>query len=116
MGLAYSSDTRGSHAFIPVVRAEIVACPQLPTTLPTLGEAPPEKILARTAEARRDQVFTLHAEHDAGFDKLLAGWQTHDLPMVPLRELAAALDVASLPLHSVALGGQATQGPAFLAE
>ena len=37
-GFGYASDTRGTHPFIPVVRAEIVACPQFPTTLPTLDE------------------------------------------------------------------------------
>jgi undecaprenyl phosphate-alpha-L-ara4FN deformylase len=38
MGFKYSSDTRGTHPFIPTWRAEIIACPQLPTTLPTLDE------------------------------------------------------------------------------
>jgi undecaprenyl phosphate-alpha-L-ara4FN deformylase len=38
LGFDYSSDTRGTHPFIPMVNAEIVACPQLPTTLPTLDE------------------------------------------------------------------------------
>src|SRR3989441_1600768 len=33
LGFDYCSDTRGSCPFIPVWRAEIVACPQLPTTL-----------------------------------------------------------------------------------
>jgi peptidoglycan/xylan/chitin deacetylase (PgdA/CDA1 family) len=38
LGFKYSSDTRGTHPFIPTWQAEIVACPQLPTTLPTLDE------------------------------------------------------------------------------
>ena len=38
LGFLYASDTRGTHPFIPVIRAEIVACPQFPTTLPTLDE------------------------------------------------------------------------------
>ena len=38
MGFDYSSDTRGTHPFIPTWQAEIIACPQLPTTLPTLDE------------------------------------------------------------------------------
>ncbi len=37
-GFDYSSDTRGTHPFIPTWQAEIIACPQLPTTLPTLDE------------------------------------------------------------------------------
>jgi hypothetical protein len=38
MGFVYASDTRGTHPFLPVIKAEIVACPQYPTTLPTLDE------------------------------------------------------------------------------
>ena len=38
LGFRYASDTRGTHPFIPVIRAEIVGCPQFPTTLPTLDE------------------------------------------------------------------------------
>src|SRR3546814_13802247 len=38
LGFRYCSDTRGSHPFLPVYNAEIVACPQLPTTLPALDE------------------------------------------------------------------------------
>jgi undecaprenyl phosphate-alpha-L-ara4FN deformylase len=38
LGYRWASDCRGSHPFIPVWNAEIVACPQLPTTLPTLDE------------------------------------------------------------------------------
>ncbi|MFT3850832.1 MAG: polysaccharide deacetylase family protein [Propionivibrio sp.] len=38
LGFSYASDCRGSHPFIPVIDGEIVACPQLPTTLPTLDE------------------------------------------------------------------------------
>ena len=38
LGFGYCSDTRGTQPFVPVYKAEIVACPQLPTTLPTLDE------------------------------------------------------------------------------
>ena len=37
-GFEYSSDTRGTPPYIPTWQAEIIACPQLPTTLPTLDE------------------------------------------------------------------------------
>jgi undecaprenyl phosphate-alpha-L-ara4FN deformylase len=37
-GLRYASDCRGTHPFMPVWDGEIVGCPQLPTTLPTLLE------------------------------------------------------------------------------
>ena len=38
LGFHYSSDSRGTHPYIPVLDGEIIACPQLPTTLPALGE------------------------------------------------------------------------------
>src|SRR5205085_4956105 len=89
MGFRYASDTRGTHPFIPVIRAEIVDCPQFPTTLPTLDEligldgvteaTVADALLARTAADRRDHVFTLHAELEGmklakTFEALLAGW------------------------------------------
>ena len=117
MGFLYSSDTLGTHPYIPVVRAEIVACPQLPTTLATLDERPPEKILERTAADRRDHVFTLHTERPIGaFERLVTGWKEQGYELVALRTLAASLNVASLPLHTVSLGARAAQGPGFLQE
>jgi undecaprenyl phosphate-alpha-L-ara4FN deformylase len=38
LGYRWASDCRGTDPFIPVWNGEIVACPQLPTTLPTLDE------------------------------------------------------------------------------
>jgi peptidoglycan/xylan/chitin deacetylase (PgdA/CDA1 family) len=134
-GFDYASDTRGTHPFVPVCRAEIVACPQLPTTLPTLDELigldgvteanVADAILERTREAR-DHVFTLHAELEGmklapAFERLLEGWKAQGYRLVALRELRATLDPASLPLHTV-LDGEipgrsgtlALQGPAFL--
>jgi peptidoglycan/xylan/chitin deacetylase (PgdA/CDA1 family) len=135
-GFRYASDTRGTHPFIPVVRAEIVACPQFPTTLPTLDELigldgvtahnVAEALLVRT-ENRRDHVFTLHAELEgmklAGvFEKLLEGWKAQGYELTAMRELVASVDAAKLPLHSVADAGVpgrsgtlAAQGAAFLA-
>jgi len=37
-GFDYASDCRGQHPFVPVVEGREIACPQLPTTLPTLDE------------------------------------------------------------------------------
>jgi peptidoglycan/xylan/chitin deacetylase (PgdA/CDA1 family) len=137
LGFRYASDTRGTHPFIPVIRAEIVACPQFPTTLPTLDELigldgvtagnVAEALLARTAD-RRDHVFTLHAELEgmklAGvFERLVEGWHAQGYGITAMRELVGAAEIAKLPLHSVidaALPGRsgtlASQGPAFLAE
>lgn len=38
LGFEYCSDGRGTHPFLPVANAELIRCPQLPTTLPTLDE------------------------------------------------------------------------------
>jgi peptidoglycan/xylan/chitin deacetylase (PgdA/CDA1 family) len=136
-GFRYASDTRGTHPFIPVIRAEIVACPQFPTTLPTLDELigldgvdesnVAEALLERTA-SRRDHVFTLHAELEGMklapvFEKLLEGWKRQGYELTALRDMAATIEPAGLPLHSVIdaplpgrSGTLASQGPAFLAK
>src|SRR5262249_15629618 len=77
LGYDYCSDTRGTCPFIPVWRAEIVACPQLPTTLPTLDELigvngttadnVADHVLALTKNApAAGHVYTLHAELEGG--------------------------------------------------
>lgn len=38
LGFDYCSDTRGLRPYVPVLDAEIIACPQIPTTLPTFDE------------------------------------------------------------------------------
>ena len=138
LGFAYSSDTRGSCPFVPVCRAEIVACPQIPTTLPTLDELigldgtdddnVAERLLALTAGTPdAGHVYTLHAELEGGklapvFERLLAGWREQGYELVSLREVADALDLKRLPRHEMVMGeipgrsGEvAVQGPEFLA-
>ena len=123
MGFLYASDTLGTHPFIPVVRAEIVACPQFPTTLPTLDEAPPEKVLERSGAERRDHVFTLRSEsfRAEAFEKILAGWKEQGYALSSLRTVAGATNIAALPLHDVVeeatpgrSGWHSVQGPGFL--
>ena len=138
LGLRYASDTRGTHPFIPVIRAEIVACPQFPTTLPTLDELiglegttqsnVAERLLARTAEDRRDHVFTLHAELEGMklspvLEKLIEGWKAQGYELVALRDLVSGTDLAALPLHEAVdapvpgrSGTLACQGKPFLAQ
>ncbi len=135
LGFSYASDTRGTHPFIPVVRAEIVACPQFPTTLPTLDELigldgvteanVAGKLLELTREPR-DHVFTLHAELEGmklapAFEKLLEGWVEQGYRLVAMRDLVERYPASSLPLHTVVdgpiagrAGTLATQGPVFL--
>ena len=38
MGFEYCSDGRGTYPHLPVWNAELIRCPQLPTTLPTMDE------------------------------------------------------------------------------
>ena len=136
MGFVYASDTRGTHPFLPVIDAEIIGCPQYPTTLPTLDELVgldgvteanvAEALLERTAD-RREHVYTLHAELEGmklagAFEKLLAGWKGQGYELVSMRDLVLGREPFALPLHEVVAApvpGRsetlATQGPSFLA-
>jgi undecaprenyl phosphate-alpha-L-ara4FN deformylase len=136
LGLTCSSDGRGSHPFIPVIDGEIVACPQLPTTLPTLDEligvdgitveTVSSHLLQLTALASADQVFTLHAELEGMklspvLDQLLAGWKAQGYKLVAVRDICATLDPTKLPRHEVWFaeipgrsGNLMVQGPEFL--
>jgi undecaprenyl phosphate-alpha-L-ara4FN deformylase len=119
MGFDYSSDTRGTHPFIPTVNAEIVACPQLPTTLLTLDEIMnrdgitqenvAQLLLDLTANPpATGHVYTLHAELEGGkwlpiFEQLLQGWQAQGYELVSMQQYLQGLDVAGLPRHEVVM-------------
>jgi len=123
LGFDYCSDTRGSCPFIPVWRAEIVACPQLPTTLPTLDELigangvttknVAEHMLSLTRERPSGgHVYTLHAELEGGklaaaFEEMLSGWKDQGYELVSLRALAETLDLKNLPRNEIAIGAVA---------
>lgn len=135
LGFRHCSDTRGTGPFIPVLRGEIVACPQLPTTLPALDEllaqgATPEEAVRRLLEASQDppptgHVYAARAEVEGtvfapALTALLSGWQALGYQVVSLREYAAGLDLARLPRREVALpaaagAGVAAEGKEFLA-
>ncbi len=118
-GFKYSSDTRGTHPFIPTWQAEIIACPQLPTTLPTLDELMnrdgitleniAQHILKLTAvPSATGHVYTLHAELEGGkwlpiFEQLLQGWQKQGYELVSMQQYLQGLDVAGLPRHEVVM-------------
>jgi undecaprenyl phosphate-alpha-L-ara4FN deformylase len=119
LGYRWASDCRGSHPFVPVWNAEIVDCPQLPTTLPTLDELvgiadlTPENVhqhlLRLTAQARQDHVFTLHAELEGlkfgdTLERLLTGWREQGYEMVSLGTMRDALDPSTLPRHEMVRG------------
>ncbi|MBI3901867.1 MAG: 4-deoxy-4-formamido-L-arabinose-phosphoundecaprenol deformylase [Nitrosomonadales bacterium] len=102
LGFDYSSDTRGTHPFIPTADAEIIACPQLPTTLPTLDEIlnrdgiTPENVAQHLLQLTEispsaGHVFTLHAELEGGkllpvFERLLDGWKGQGYELVSMRQ------------------------------
>ena len=119
LGFKYSSDTRGTHPFIPTWQAEIIACPQLPTTLPTLDELMnrdgitldniAQHILKLTEHpTATGHVFTLHAELEGGkwlpiFEQLLQGWQAQGYELVSMQQYLHGLDVTALPRHEVVM-------------
>ncbi len=139
LGFDYCSDTRGRHPFIPVCNAEIIACPQLPTTLPTLDELigldglnvsnVADHVLRLSASSSAaGHVYTLHAELEGlklapVFERLLAGWSSAGFELLSLRDYFAALKPNSLPRHALTAGAVtgrsgrlAMQGPEFLAQ
>jgi peptidoglycan/xylan/chitin deacetylase (PgdA/CDA1 family) len=130
-GFNYTSDTRGTHPFIPTWNAEIIACTQLPTTLPTLDELinrngitvdnVAQYLLQLTKNPPPEgHVFTLQAELAGGkwlpvFEQLLDGWKAQGYDIVSLRKYVEGLP-ASLPRHEVemravegSIGTQAVQ-------
>lgn len=118
MGFDYSSDTRGTHPFIPTWNAEIIACPQLPTTLPTLDElinrdgitqqnVVPYLLQLTENSPATGHVFTLHAELEGGkllpmFEQLLSGWKGQGYELVSMRQYLHGLK-GSLPRHEVVM-------------
>ena len=107
LGFDYCSDGRGTHPYLPVWNAELVRCPQIPTTLPTLDEmvgidgVTEDNVAAHLLERTRDanlgdQVFTLHAELEGmrlapAFEQLLVGWKAQGWTLGPTRMLYEAV-------------------------
>jgi peptidoglycan/xylan/chitin deacetylase (PgdA/CDA1 family) len=137
LGFSYCSDSRGASPFMPVYRAEIIACPQLPTTLPTLDELigvsgitvenVAQHLLGMTeTPPPNGHVYTLHAEMEGMklsgvFEELLSGWRGQGYQLVSLEQYFQGLDLAKLPHHEIVSGeipgrsGNLTlQGPQFL--
>lgn len=112
LGFHYASDTRGSCPFIPVQNAEIIACPQLPTTLHTLDEllgieedAVDHLLKISENPGPAGHVYTLHAELEGMkligmFEKLLLGWKAMGYELVSLKQYFESLP-GNLPRHEV---------------
>ena len=119
LGFDYASDGRGSSPHLPVWNAELIRCPQFPTTLPTLdelvrtGAATDDNVAAHllgvTAESAYDHVFALSAEREGGklasaFEQLVVGWRAQGYRLVRLRDLYEAIDPLALPRCEVGWG------------
>ncbi|MES2354267.1 MAG: polysaccharide deacetylase family protein [Pseudomonadota bacterium] len=136
-GFRYSSDTRGTQPFIPVVNAEVIDCPQLPTTLPTLDELigldglTADNVHQHLLELTENplstgHVFTLHAELEGLkfapiFERLLEGWKAQGYSLCSTHDMFSALDLKNLPFHEIIMveipgrsGKLAVQGNAYL--
>ena len=119
LGFEYCSDGRGAHPHLPVWNGELIRCPQLPTTLPTLDELigrdgvtegnVAAHLLERTKEATAAHVYTLHAELEGmrlapAFEQLLTGWKAQGWRLVSMRTLLDTLQPLSLPRCEVGPG------------
>lgn len=138
LGFAYCSDGRGRSPHLPVWNAELIRCPQFPTTLPTLDELVGRDgivagnvaahLLALTARDACDHVFTLRAEIEGlaaapTFEQLIVGWKAQGYALVAIRALCAAVEPLALPRCEVGWGtvpgrqeAVLVQGEEFLAE
>jgi hypothetical protein len=138
LGFHYCSDTRGQTPYVPLCDGELVACPQLPTTLPTLGElaagglawdALHDAVLKRSADPPpTGHVFSLDADQNAArvlpvLERLIDGWRILGYEICGLRAIAESLDPKNLEHHVVEMQedvagsppGAAVQGSVFLA-
>jgi undecaprenyl phosphate-alpha-L-ara4FN deformylase len=113
MGFEYCSDGRGAHPHLPVWNAELIRCPQMPTTLPTMDELigldgitadnVAAHLLERTIEPHAGgHVFTLHAELEGlrlahAFEQLITGWKAQGWTPGPMRALFETLQPMALP-------------------
>ena len=137
LGFAYASDCRGDRPFIPVIDGEIVRCPQIPTTLPTLDEVmaiersytadqAADRLFSLSKAIDGDHVFTLRAELEGmrfrdTFNRLLSRWAEEGFELVSLEALASSISLDELPRCVVSktdiasrYGPRFTQGETFL--
>lgn len=120
LGFDYCSDTRGLRPFVPIVDAEIVACPQIPTTLPTFGELLADPLTTRdnvdtrmleaiATPASQGHVLTLSADVEGlallpAFERLLQALGRQGKRVLSLAEYIAAADTSDLPRYRIETG------------
>jgi peptidoglycan/xylan/chitin deacetylase (PgdA/CDA1 family) len=102
-GFDYASDVLGVGAFMPVCAAELVLCPQLPTTLPPPADAPDERLLS-PARAEPGHVCAVAADDDRevrALPALLEAWRSAGHRVTTLRALFEAIELRELPRCAV---------------
>lgn len=120
LGFDYCSDMRGTHPFVPIRNAEVIACPQMPTTLPTFDEIygldgvnegnVVNRQLDRTRAAPASgHVYTLRAEFEGMrlapmLEALIEGWRDQGYRLCSLGEYFEWLPDKNLPRHDVVDG------------
>ncbi len=120
LGFDYCSDTRGFRPYVPVYDAEIIACPQTPTTLPTFDEllADPridrESVVDRMADAFATptpdgHVLTLSADCEGiallpALGRFLDRLQNQGVTFMSLGTYLAAAGTADLARHRLQAG------------
>lgn len=118
LGFSYASDTRGRHPFLPVWNGEIIRCPQIPTTLPTLDELaalqsagpPVDELLALTvSRPPHGHVFSLRLSSGltaapAPLETLLTGWREQGYELTSIQALASQFDMDKLVRHEIVVG------------
>ena len=116
MQLSYRSDTRGRAPFRCRVDGQVLATPEIPTTLPTLDEVMGREDLPDAAavlefylsqfDGSRLNVHTVHAETEGmveleGFTRLIRALRGRGARFVRLDEVAARLGATELPVCEV---------------
>jgi undecaprenyl phosphate-alpha-L-ara4FN deformylase len=112
MGFTFSSVSRGTQPYVPIIKGEPVALTEIPTTLLTTREllasgranerTLTESVLNLTASVTQPQVMALTAEADghsnaAQLDTLLAGWRAQGWLICDLSTYAAKCSGDALP-------------------
>ncbi|MEO8849198.1 MAG: 4-deoxy-4-formamido-L-arabinose-phosphoundecaprenol deformylase [Casimicrobiaceae bacterium] len=120
LGFDYCSDGRGTHPHLPVWNAELIRCPQFPTTLPTLdellgrdgveaGNVATHLLSLTQVPPAAGHVFTLHAELEGMklapvLAQLIIGWRAQGYTLVPMRTLYESIEPMALPRCVTGLG------------
>ncbi|HUY29313.1 MAG TPA: polysaccharide deacetylase family protein [Candidatus Binataceae bacterium] len=116
LGIDYRSDTRGRGPYRCAIGGQILATPEIPTTLPTLDEVMGRPELPDAAAVMRyylDEfkpdtlnVHTIHAETEGmsqleSFTVMIRALKERGAQFVAMREVAARINRAELPVCEI---------------